>query len=40
MKDEINKYLEQNKTSEFKSLLFSFIDEKNLNDSKFIKESE
>ena len=37
MKDEINKYLEQNKTSEFKSLLFSFIDEKNLNDSEVYK---
>lgn len=37
MKDEINKYLGQNKTSEFKSLLFSFIDEKNLNDSEVYK---
>lgn len=37
MKNEIEKYLNQNKTSSFSELLFSYIDDKNLTDSEVYK---
>lgn len=39
MKEKINEYLKQNKTTEFKDLLFSFIDEKQLTDSEVYKKA-
>lgn len=39
MKEKINEYLMQNKTIEFKDLLFSFIDEKKLRDSEVYKKA-
>ena len=39
MEEKINEYLKQNKTDEFKNLLFSIIDEKQLKDSDVYKKA-
>ena len=39
MKEELSKYLEQNKTDEFKELLFSIIDKKQYKDSDVYKKA-
>lgn len=39
MKEELSKYLEQNKTDEFKELLFSIIDKKRYKDSDVYKKA-
>lgn len=39
MKEELSKYLEQNKTDEFKDLLFSIIDKKQYKDSDVYKKA-